>query len=90
MVAIQILLLPEYRQLAFTPNFWAFTFAASASTTLTTRWLRVAQFPYWHVWCWSIAAVATTFVFAIAMATVAERVRGYRRRHPARAQLRAA
>jgi tellurite resistance protein len=80
MVAIQILLFSQYRRLTFTPNFWAFTFPASSSTTLIIRWLRARQLPYWHAWCWSIAAVFTIFVLAIAAGTVVELAKSSRKR----------
>jgi tellurite resistance protein len=75
MLTIQSLLFSEYRRLRFTPNFWAFTFPASSSASLTIRWLSIRQFPYWHAWCWSITTVTTAAVLAIAAATVAQQVR---------------
>ncbi len=80
MLAVQLLLVGEYRRLTFSPNFWAFTFPATASTTLIVRWLAAARFPGWQAWCWSIAGLATAFVISIAAATVTGQAHQVRRR----------
>jgi len=75
MAAIQLALLPEYRALSFTPNFWAFTFPVAASVNLTVRWLRLESPAYWTAWAWSLTALATAFVAAVAAATLLDRLR---------------
>jgi len=71
MLSVQVMFFSEYRALAFTPNFWAFTFPLAASANFIIRWISVERFPIWHVWAWSIAGLATAFITAIAVATLA-------------------
>jgi tellurite resistance protein len=75
MLFIQVLFLTEYRKLSFTPNFWTFTFPVAASANLTIRWLTAEGFPLWRAWSWTLAGIATAFVFTVAAATVADRAR---------------
>jgi tellurite resistance protein len=72
MLAIQVMLFPQYRALAFTPNFWTFTFPLAASASFIIRWISVARFPGWQAWAWSIAWLMTVCVTAIAVATFAQ------------------
>jgi tellurite resistance protein len=75
MLSVQIMFLPAYRTLAFTPNFWAFTFPLAASANYIIRWISVERFPIWHAWSWSIAGLVTALITAIAIATLTERAR---------------
>jgi tellurite resistance protein len=79
MLSVQVMFSSEYRTLAFTPNFWAFTFPLAASANFIIRWISVERFPIWHAWAWSIAGLVTAFITAIAIATLAGKIRTSRR-----------
>jgi tellurite resistance protein len=87
MLSAQVTLFPEYRALAFTPNFWAFTFPLAASANIIIRWISVERFPIWHAWSWSIAGLVTAFITAIAIATLGQIGTSRRTQHRARATL---
>ena len=87
MLSVQIMLFPEYRTLAFTPNFWAFTFPLAASANIIIRWISVERFPIWHAWAWSIAGLVTAFITAIAIATLGQMGTSRRNQLTARAAL---
>jgi tellurite resistance protein len=72
MLAVQVVFFGEYRKLAFTTNFWTFTFPVAASANLIIRWLTAEAFPLWRVWSWTLAGISTAFVITVAAATVAD------------------
>jgi tellurite resistance protein len=72
MIAVQVSLVPVYRNLRFTPTFWAFTFPAAASANLIVRWLGVARYDAWEAWSWVVAVTATGIIAAIAIATIVD------------------
>jgi tellurite resistance protein len=75
MALIQILFFVEYRMLAFTLTFWAFTFPIAASTNVGIRWLTTIHEPFATALCWAAAALATTFIAILTAATVAHIIR---------------
>jgi tellurite resistance protein len=70
MLLVQAFFLREYLSLPFSTNFWAFTFPIAASTSFVVRWLSSVEFPYWKVWCWTAADLATAVIVTIAGATL--------------------
>jgi tellurite resistance protein len=81
MAAIQVMLIAEYRKLAFSLGFWAFTFPVAASSNLTIRALGTTQWPPAHPAMWIIAAAATTFIAVIAVMSAAFTAHRAPRRH---------
>ena len=83
MLLIQVLASSQYRTLTFSPNFWAFTFPIAASTNFVIRWIDSARFPYWHTWTWLLTGIATSFIAALATATIATALTHHGRAAPA-------
>ena len=74
MLLVQVVVFFGYRQLHFTPTFWAFMFPVGASTNLVVRWVAFEGFPGWRVWSWTVAGVATASLLYVAAATVIDQV----------------
>lgn len=67
MLVVQLVLVAEYRTLAFNKGFWAFTFPVAASSNLTIRALGATEWVGAGYATWIIATAATAFVAAIAV-----------------------
>ena len=67
MLVVQLVLVAEYRTLAFNQGFWAFTFPVAASSNLTIRSLGATEWAGAGYATWIIATAATAFVAAIAV-----------------------
>ncbi|MFF4227520.1 TDT family transporter [Streptomyces sp. NPDC001820] len=78
MILVQVLFFAEYRTLPYSTNFWAFTFPVAASANYFDRWAVSAQFPLWSFWSWTVSAIATAFIAALAAATVGAAIRHLR------------
>jgi tellurite resistance protein len=70
MLAVQVSLVPTYRKLRFTPNFWAFSFPAAASANVIVRWLGAAHYSHWQAWSWVVTVTATGVIACIATGTI--------------------
>lgn len=76
MTLLQVMLLAEYRKLAFTQGFWIFTFPVGATTNYAIRWLAATALPGREIYAWTILGLATAFTLAIATRTaISARVR---------------
>src|SRR6478735_89125 len=69
MALLQVMLLPEYSRLPFSPAFWVFTFPVGATTTYAIRWLATTNLPGWEIYSWTTLGLATAFTVAIAART---------------------
>jgi tellurite resistance protein len=67
MVLVQLRLLSLYRQLSFSPGFWAFTFSYTAVATVALRWLHLEHPSGEALWSWLVTGAVTVFVAAIAV-----------------------
>ncbi|MGF6832387.1 tellurite resistance protein [Paenarthrobacter sp. TE4293] len=71
MALMQVMLLPQYRKLPFSPAFWVFTFPVGATTNYAIRWLATTGVPGREIYSWAILGLATAFTLAIAARTAA-------------------
>ena len=69
MALMQVMLLPEYSRLPFSPAFWVFTFPVGATTNYAIRWLATTNLPGWEIYSWATLGLATAFTVAIAAGT---------------------
>ncbi|MET1156559.1 TDT family transporter [Arthrobacter sp.] len=69
MTLLQVMLLPQYRKLPFSPAFWVFTFPVGATTNYAVRWLAATSLPGREIYAWTILGLATAFTLAIAART---------------------
>jgi tellurite resistance protein len=69
MALMQVMLLPQYRKLPFSPAFWVFTFPVGATTNYAIRWLTATSLPGREIYAWTILGLATAFTLAIAART---------------------
>jgi len=69
MALLQVMLLPQYRQLPFSPAFWVFTFPVGATTNYAIRWLATTNIPGREIQAWTILGLATAFTLTIATRT---------------------
>lgn len=69
MALMQVMLLPQYRKLPFSPAFWVFTFPVGATTNYAIRWLAATSLPGREIYAWTILGLATAFTLAIAART---------------------
>jgi tellurite resistance protein len=76
MLLMQLLLIGEYRKLAFCPLFWVFTFPVATTANYAVRWFAASDLPGREIYAWTILALATAFILAIAVRTVAAAVTG--------------
>jgi tellurite resistance protein len=76
MLLMQLLLIGEYRKLAFSPLFWVFTFPVATTANYAVRWFAASDLPGREIYAWTILALATAFILAIAVRTVAAAVTG--------------
>jgi tellurite resistance protein len=67
MVLVQLRLISLYRQLSFSPGFWAFTFSYSAVAAFGLRWLALEHPSGEALWSWLVTGAATLMVAAIAV-----------------------
>lgn len=70
MVVVQVVLIGEYRRLAFSMAFWIFTFPVAASANYAIRWLAASEVAGWRVWAAVVLGAATVFVIAVGAATI--------------------
>jgi tellurite resistance protein len=70
MALMQVMLLPEYRKLPFTPMFWVFTFPVGATANYSIRWLATTDLPGREIYAWAILGLAIVFTLVIAARTV--------------------
>jgi tellurite resistance protein len=82
MVVAQVRLLPLYRALGFTLEFWSFTFPCAATATLALRWLALEHPAGQRVYDWVVIALTTILVTAVAVRTVVEVARRSRAHSP--------
>jgi tellurite resistance protein len=75
MLAVQLVLIAEYRTVAFSQGFWAFTFPVAASSNLTIRSIGATDWSGSAITTWIIASAATTFIAAIAAASLTSALR---------------
>jgi tellurite resistance protein len=69
MALLQVMLLPQYRQLPFSPAFWVFTFPVGATTNYAIRWLATTSIPGREIYAWTLLGLATAFTLTIATRT---------------------
>ncbi|MGN7251900.1 TDT family transporter [Arthrobacter sp. SAFR-014] len=70
MALMQVMLLPEYRKLSFTPMFWVFTFPIGATANYSIRWLATTDLPGREIYAWTVLGLATAFTLVIAVRTL--------------------
>jgi tellurite resistance protein len=78
MLLVQVVLIGDYRKLAFNASFWTFTFPLASSANYAIRGLDAAETPGGAVWSWVILAVVTVFVIAVAGRTIQLSIRSRR------------
>ncbi|QCO99668.1 TDT family transporter [Arthrobacter sp. 24S4-2] len=76
MLLMQLLLIGEYRKLAFSPLFWVFTFPVATTANYAVRWFAASNFPGREIYSWTVLALATAFVLVIAGRSVAAAIAG--------------
>jgi tellurite resistance protein len=77
MMLLQVILLPQYLKLSYTPGFWVFTFPVAATTNYAIRWLAAADFQGREIYSWTILGLATAFTLTIATRTVTTSIGTY-------------
>ncbi|UFS58520.1 SLAC1 family transporter [Subtercola endophyticus] len=70
MLLVQIVLLPEYRKIAFSLAFWAFTFPAASAANFSVRWFAASPFAGWQAVAWVVLGVASAIILAIAARSI--------------------
>jgi len=70
MALVQVVLIGDYRKLSFNASFWIFTFPIASTANFAIRWLDATGTPGAAIWGWSILAIVTLFVLAVAGRTV--------------------
>ncbi|CAN5583473.1 dicarboxylate transporter/tellurite-resistance protein TehA [soil metagenome] len=78
MLAVQVVLIAEYRALSFSQGFWAFTFPVAASSNLVIRTLGATDWAPAGIGMWVIGSAATIFIATMTVASVIHAVRGAR------------
>jgi tellurite resistance protein len=68
---VQLRLIGWYRQLSFTPGFWAFAFPYAAVATFALHWVIYAKPPGYKIWAWVVILAITAFIAALAAETTA-------------------
>lgn len=76
MVVAQLRLLPVYRQLSFTPSFWAFTFPWAAVASAGLFWIGVTHPSGWHAESYAALAAISAFIAMVTIRTVVALQRG--------------
>jgi tellurite resistance protein len=76
MALVQLRLLPIYRQLHFSPGFWAFTFSYAAAAGDALDWLRISAAPGRTALSIVLLALVTGLVLVIAARTARLALRG--------------
>jgi tellurite resistance protein len=76
MVVAQLRLLPLYRQLSFTPSFWAFTFPPANMAVFALGWLKLEHPAGARACAWLLVTAITALVGAIAARTILAAIRG--------------
>jgi len=76
MAVAQVRLIPIYRRLAFTPGYWAFTFAYAAVVTDALGWLAITKPPAATGYATALITLPTALVSWIACRTVVPARRG--------------
>lgn len=85
MALVQLRFLPFYRQLHFSPGFWAFTFSYAAAAGDALEWLRISAAPGRTALSIVLLALVTGLVLVIAARTARLALRGQLLPAPARA-----
>lgn len=80
MLLLQILLIGEYRKLAFSPLFWVFAFPVATTANYAVRWFAASNLPGQEIYSWTILGLATTFILTIAARSVVAANTGSRKR----------
>jgi tellurite resistance protein len=71
MLLLQLLLIPRYRRVAFSLDFWAFSFPLAASANYAVRWTDASKFPGWQIVSWIVLSVATAGIGALCVGSIA-------------------
>jgi len=71
LLAVQLVLLPNYLRLRPTLSFWAFTFPVAATTNFAIRWWEIEPFPGSVTTTWVAVGLATAAVITVAFVTLA-------------------
>jgi tellurite resistance protein len=77
MLLMQVLLIGDYRKLTFSPLFWVFTFPVATTANYAVRWFAASNLPGREIYAWSILALASAFILAIAVGSIASATAGY-------------
>ncbi|CAH0221974.1 Tellurite resistance protein TehA [Arthrobacter sp. Bi83] len=76
MLLMQVMLIGDYRKLPFSPLFWVFTFPVATTANYAVRWFAASSLPGREIYAWTILALATAFVMAIAVRSTAAAIAG--------------
>lgn len=76
MLLMQLLIIGEYRKLAFSPLFWVFTFPVATTANYAVRWFAASNLPGRETYSWTVLALATAFILIIAGRSVAASIAG--------------
>ncbi|MCU1514418.1 MAG: family transporter [Microbacteriaceae bacterium] len=71
MLLVQLLLIPQYRKLKFGFQFWIFTFPVAASANFMVRWVAGLRFEGWQIVAWAALALASAFILAVGIGSLA-------------------
>ena len=66
MILVQLRLIPMYRQLAFSPGFWSFTFPTAAVALYAVQWLQIGNPGALVAFTAIVVGVATTIIGVVA------------------------